>query len=138
MWAKAHELTLKAYELTDGPITRRYPALSSQLRRAIAAIPANIAEGAGHVSQPQFCRYLEIAIASSHEAQYHLLLCRDLQAIGSKEYAGLEARLSQVQGMLVSLRKRVKQNAAEKARRGGRMASPPSSSLLHPESGTTR
>ena len=40
VWAKAHELTLRTYRLTDGPMTRRYPGLSSQLRRSIAAIPA--------------------------------------------------------------------------------------------------
>jgi four helix bundle protein len=132
VWAKAHELTLRVYRTTDGPMTRRYPGLSSQLRRAIASIPANIAEGAGHVSQAQFNRFLEIAIASSHEARYHLLLAKDLSAITTTEYAFLEARLSEVQAKLVALRKRVLQHVREKGRRGGRTASPPSSSPLHP------
>jgi four helix bundle protein len=128
VWVKAHALTLRAYEATDGPMTRRYPGLSTQLRRAIAAIPANIAEGTGHASQAQFNRYLEIAIASSHEAQYHLLLARDLLAISSKDYAGLEARLSEVRGMLMGLRKRVLERVRTKEKRGGRTASPLSSS----------
>ncbi len=132
VWAKAHELTLRVYQCTDGPMARRYPALSSQIRRAVSAIPANIAEGAGHASQAQFNRYLEIAIASSHEAQYHLLLAKDLQAISASDFAHLEARMSEVQAKLVLLRKRVAQNMKEKGKRGGRMASPPSSSNLHP------
>jgi len=130
VWAKAHELTIRVYRLTDGPVTRRYPGLSSQLRRSIAAIPANIAEGAGHNSQAQFSRYLEIAIASSHEAMYHLLLAKDLEAITATDYAFLEARLKEVQAKLVLLRKRVLQNASEKRKRGGRTASPPSSFSL--------
>jgi four helix bundle protein len=135
VWAKAHELTVRTYRLTDGPVTRRYPGLSSQLRRAISAIPANIAEGAGHTSQAQFSRYLAIAIASSHEAMYHLLLAKDLEAITATDYAFLEARLKEVQAKLVLLRKRVVQNAKEQAKenekRGGRMASPLSSFNLH-------
>ena len=139
VWAKAHELTLRTYRLTDGPMARRYPGLSSQLRRSIAAIPANIAEGAGHNSQAQFSRYLEIALASSHEAMYHLLLAKDLEAITATDYAFLEARLKEVQAKLVLLRKRVIQNAKEKGKRGGRTASPPSSFSLDraPTTGTT-
>ena len=107
VWEKAHALTLRTYAQTDGVISTRYPALCSQLRRAIASIPANIAEGAGHSTDPQFNRYLEIALASAREADYHLLLAKDLGAITEKEYAVLEARLSEVQGMLMGLRKRV-------------------------------
>jgi len=131
VWEKAHELTVRIYQATDGPMTRRHPALSSQLRRSIAAIPANIAEGAGHASQAQFSRYLEIAIASSHEALYHILLAKDLSAITPTEYAHFEARLREVQAKLVLLRKRVVQQSREKAKRGGRTASPLSSSILH-------
>lgn len=133
VWEKAHELTLRTYRATDGDTWRRYPALVSQLRRAVAAIPANIAEGAGHASQAQFSRYLEIAIATSHEALYHLLLARDLGALPDKEYAHLEARLREVQAKLVLLRKRVRQRKGENERRGGRTASPPSSSSLQPD-----
>ena len=124
VWEKAHQLTLRVYAVTDGNGTRRYPVLSSQLRRSIASIPANIAEGAGHSTDPQFNRFLEIALASAREADYHLLLAKDLQAITEKDYAILEARLSEVQGMLVGLRKRVLERVREKMKRGGRMASP--------------
>ena len=131
VWEKAHELTLRTYRVTDGVVARRFPALAAQLRRAVSAIPANIAEGAGHASQAQFGRYLAIAIASSHEAQYHLLLARDLGMLSSADYAHLEARAKEVQAKLVLLRKRVLQPGRAQERRGGRTASPPSSSNLH-------
>lgn len=131
VWAKSHELTLRVYRLTDDQASRRFPGLSSQLRRAVSAIPANIAEGAGHTSQAQFARYLAIAIASSHEAQYHFLLAKDLGAIPETEYAHLEARMKEVQAKLVLLRKRVVQKGRENAKRGGRTASPLSSFSLH-------
>jgi len=131
VWEKSHELTVRVYGVTDGPIGRRFPGLCSQLRRAVSAIPANIAEGAGHASQAQFGRYLTIAIASSHEALYHVLLAKDLGAISATEYAHLEARLREVQAKLVLLRKRVVLRDRENAKRGGRTASPLSSFSLH-------
>ena len=107
VWEKAHALTLKSFLLTESANSRRFPGLVGQYRRAVASIPANIAEGAGHSTDPQFNRFLEIAIASSLEADYHLLLARDLGILSSKDYAQLEARLSEVRQMLVGLRKRV-------------------------------
>jgi four helix bundle protein len=129
VWEKAHELTLRVYRATDGSVFRRYPALSSQLRRAVSSIPANIAEGAGHATQPQFNRFLEIAIASAREADYHLLLAKDLGVVSTRDYAVLEARLGEVQGMLVGLRKRVLERVRQGTRRGGRTAAPLTSPL---------
>lgn len=111
VWQKAHELTLRAYRVTDGAAFRHFPALASQLRRAVASIPTNIAEGAGHASQAQFNRFLEIALASAREADYHLLLARDLGLVAPKEYAGFEARVTEVQQMLSGLRRRVLEQA---------------------------
>lgn len=125
VWEKAHALTLRAYAATDGVVARRFPVLCSQLRRAIASIPANIAEGAGHSTDPQFNRFLEIALASAREADYHLLLAKDLSAISEKEYAILEARLSEVQGMLMGLRKRVLERVRDKRRPPNARLSPP-------------
>lgn len=110
VWEKAHALVLLGYPITEGPLQRRFPGLANQLRRALASIPANIAEGAGHVSQAQFNRYLTIALASAREAEYHLLLAKDLGAIELRQYAMLEARLGAVTGMLYKLRSRVTQN----------------------------
>ena len=107
VWEKAHALTLRSFLLTESASGKRFPGLVAQYRRAVASIPANLAEGAGHSTDPQFNRFLEIAIASSHEADYHLLLARDLELISGKDYAQLEARLSEVRQMLVGLRKRV-------------------------------
>jgi four helix bundle protein len=132
VWVKAHELTLRIYEATDGPFARRYPALSSQLRRSIAAIHANIAEGAGHSTDPQFNRYLEIALAAAREADYHLLLAKDLGAISSRDYAVLEARVCEVRGMMMGLRKRVLERIKQNVRRGGRTAAPLTPHTLHP------
>ncbi len=140
VWEKAHLLTIRVYSATDGVSSRRFPGLASQLRRSVASIPANNAEGAGYASQAQFNRFLEIALASAREADYHLLLAKDLEVMSTKEYAYLEARLSEVQKMLMGLRKRILEKlrapgepAAQEGetRRGGRKASPLPSPISH-------
>lgn len=120
VWEKAHELTVWTYRVTNGVAERRFPGLSAQLCRAVASIPANLAEGAGHHTDPQFNRFLEIALASSVEADYHLLLARDLGVIESRDYARLEARLSEVRQMMTGLRKRVQERIQAKGRKGKR------------------
>jgi len=121
VWVKAHELTLRVYQATDGPIGRKFPGLAAQLRRAAASIPANLAEGTGHSTDPQFNRFIEIAQASAREADYHLLLARDLEAIPSRDYA----TLSEVRGMLFSLRKRVQERMRQNGKKSGRPGTPP-------------
>jgi four helix bundle protein len=91
----------------ESSLRRRYGGLARQLERSLSSIPANLAEGAGHDSRAQFGRYISIAIASAREAEYHLLLARDLGALDSKVYAGFEARLGEVVAMLIGLRRRV-------------------------------
>jgi four helix bundle protein len=107
VWEKSHALTLRVFRLTESGAMHRYPGLSAQLRRSVAAIPTNIAEGSGHASPHQFNRFLEIALASASEADYQLLLAKDLDLLDGKEYAQLEARVSEVRAMLVGLRRRI-------------------------------
>jgi four helix bundle protein len=107
VWEKAHEFTLRVFRATDLGAMHRFPGLGAQLRRSAAAISTNIAEGAGHASQAQFNRFLEIALASASEAEYHLLLARDLHLLSARDYAQLEARVIEVRAMILGLRKRV-------------------------------
>jgi four helix bundle protein len=112
VWEKSHALALLLYPATEGTMSRRYPSLAAQLRRAVSSIAANLAEGSGHPSQAQFNRYITMALGSAREAEYHLLLAKDLGVLDVKTYAGFEARLGEISGMLIGLRKRVMQRLA--------------------------
>ena len=117
VWRRAHALTLALYEVTERVYRGRYASLINQMRRASMAIAANIAEGSGQVTKPQFARYLTIALSSARELDYHALLAKDLGLLPLSDYARLEARTDQVCRMLAVLRVRVLEEAEGSAAR---------------------
>ncbi|MEK7401561.1 MAG: four helix bundle protein [Gemmatimonadota bacterium] len=70
-WQKAMELALLCDEGCQSlPPSARYLAL--QIRRAANSIHANIAEGNGRFTRPDYLRYLVIANGSLRELESHL------------------------------------------------------------------
>ena len=109
VWKKAHMLVLDVYRQTDDfPKTEIY-GLTSQIRRAAASIPENIAEGCGKHGNPDLVRYLQIAMGSASELEYELLLARDLEYLEPNEYESLRTQLVEMRkmlnGLIISLRK---------------------------------
>jgi four helix bundle protein len=111
VWSKSHQLVLLIYAVTGNVSEKRFPGLTSQIRRAAASIPANIAEGCGHTGSRELARFLGIAVASSFELAYHLQLASDLSMLSKSDFARLDARTEQVKRMLSSLLSKVRQNA---------------------------
>jgi len=77
--------------------------LISQIRRASASIGANIAEGCGRYGNPELARFLQIAMGSASELEYHFLLARDLGMLAEVEYKDLNAETTRVKKMLAAL-----------------------------------
>jgi four helix bundle protein len=77
-WTCGREIARTAYRLTLNPPLSRHFSLADQIRRAAAAIPANIAEGYALGTTAQFIRFLRIALGSATELRTHLELVRDL------------------------------------------------------------
>ena len=102
VWVKAHSLTMDVYKLTRTFPREELYGLTSQTRRAAASVGANIAEGCGKNSKPDFARYLQTALASASELEYHLLLAHDLSLIANDPYEGLTARVAEVKRMLTA------------------------------------
>lgn len=108
VWDKAHKFTLRIYKATSTfPHEERY-GLTSQLRRASASIPANIAEGFGRGGNAEVARYLQIGLGSAYEVEYHLLLAKDLDLLSKTFYGELEADIIEVKRMLASLLAKVR------------------------------
>src|SRR2546430_17054719 len=77
-WNRSRQLSRIAYRLTlDGKLAKHF-GLTDQIRRAAAAIPANIAEGYALGTTRQFIRVLGIALRAGTELCTHLQLLRGL------------------------------------------------------------
>ena len=107
VWQKAHALTLGIDRASKRIRGSQYASLRSQIFRAVASIPANIAEGRRQKSQKDFGRFLSIALSSSSELEYHLILARDTDNLPENEFILLVGQTITVRKMLYALLKRV-------------------------------
>ena len=105
VWQKVCELSLQIYK-----ITKRFPrsenfALSLQLRKASASVPANIAEGSERTHKKEFLQFLSIARGSLSELETFVLLAKDLGYINNKDYESLNNLRGEVGKLLRGLTK---------------------------------
>jgi four helix bundle protein len=78
VWRLAHALTLYTYRQTQYlPVEERF-GLLTQMRRAAASVPGNIAEGFKRRGEGDKVRFYNYAEASLEELRYYYILCRDL------------------------------------------------------------
>jgi four helix bundle protein len=77
--------------------------LTSQLRRAAASIGANIADGCCRKGDAEPGRFLQIAMGSASEVEYHCLLARDLKFLQLAAYERLNCEVIEIKRMLASL-----------------------------------
>ena len=74
VWQKGMALAQTCYEITKVfPKEERY-GMISQIRRAAASVPANIAEGYGRENRGEYIQFLRIAQGSLKELETHILL----------------------------------------------------------------
>jgi four helix bundle protein len=102
VWEKAHRLTLAVYKITKAFPREELYGMLAQIRRSSASIPANIAEACGRATNAEFAHFLQIAMGSATELEYHLLLAHDLSFISDLEYTSLAEDVSEVKRMLTA------------------------------------
>jgi four helix bundle protein len=108
VWEKSHDLTLAVYKITASFPKEELYGLTSQIRRSCASIPANIAEGCGRSGNAELARFLQIAMGSASELEYHLLLARDLKLLTLAKYNETANHVIEVKRMLASLLQKVR------------------------------
>ncbi len=96
IWEKSHKIVLAVYEATRSFPKSELYGITSQMQRAAVSVPTNIAEGCGKDSDAELGRYFKIAMGSSSELEYLLLLAHDLTSLGDDQYGKLLANLVEV------------------------------------------
>jgi four helix bundle protein len=94
VWKKARDLAVFVYRevLPVLPADEKWN-LSQQIRRAIASVPANIAEGHGRFYYQENVRFCYIARGSLVEAYSHLALAHDLEYIPNALFTNLKQQI---------------------------------------------
>ncbi|SRR5258708_7220687 len=107
VWEKAHVLVLECYRLTRTFPKEELFGLVSQIRRAAVSVPANIAEGCARGSNADFQRFLQMAMGSASELEYHLVLSRDLNLLKNQDFEKAREQVEEVKRMLSALIRKI-------------------------------
>ena len=108
VWEKAHQLTLKIYKVTELFPREELYGLTSQIWRACVSIPTNIAEGCVRSSDADFSRFLYIALGSTSELEYLILLSMDLKIVKNELHVELNNEINEIKKMLISMIQKLK------------------------------
>lgn len=103
VWQKSKKLALDIYLNTKSFPKEELYGLTSQLRRSVVSVPANIAEGYGRNSTNDYLRFLRIARGSLFELQTLLDISLELQFLKEEVGKDLYERSLEVDRMLSSL-----------------------------------
>jgi len=106
VWEKSRQLVHSIYDLSEKlPPTEKY-SFASQITRAAVSIPANIAEGCGRATTPDYKRFLGIALGSSYELETFLIIGKDRKWFDESSQQSINLT-NEVQKMLQAMIKRL-------------------------------
>ena len=86
--------------------------MTSQIRRAACALPANIAEGYGRHRPGEYLQFLRIAVGSLKELETHLPLTARVELTTEKDVAPTLSLCDEEGRMLLSLMRNIESRLA--------------------------
>ncbi|MDF2932463.1 MAG: hypothetical protein K0R36_1794 [Chryseobacterium sp.] len=108
VWRKSHQLVLSIYKITSQFPKEETYALTSQIRRAVVSVPANIAEGFKKKTLANKMNFLSHSDGSLEEVKYYMILAKDLSYISLEEYLELELCCEEVSKLITGYAKSMK------------------------------
>ena len=103
VWQQGLQLAEECYLLTKGYPREELFGMTSQIRRASAAIPANIAEGWGREGTREYIQFLRVAQGSLKELETHLILSQRVGLARQEQVTPLLHRTTEIGKMIRSL-----------------------------------
>jgi four helix bundle protein len=107
VWRKAMDMVVQVYRLTDRFPRSELYRLTSQVTRAAASVPANIAEGNGRATRRDYAHFLAIAKGSLNETETFLFLAMRLGYLRDEEAGPTLDLITEIGKMLTTLRARL-------------------------------
>ncbi|MCM8594947.1 four helix bundle protein [Accumulibacter sp.] len=105
LWRKAMDAAREVYQLAPLLPREETYGMRSQLTRAAASVPANIAEGWSRESEREKAQFLAIAQGSLAETETFLTLCEEIGWFPTADTERLRTLLAEVGKMLTTLRR---------------------------------
>ncbi|NEN94758.1 MAG: four helix bundle protein [Moorea sp. SIO3I7] len=109
IWQKAMDIAEKCYFLTKFFPKEELYGMVQQIRRAAVSIPANIAEGYGRRSTPEYIRFLNIAQGSINELETHLILSSRVGLSKQTDIELIVSLLTEETRMIIALIRKLEQ-----------------------------
>ncbi len=108
VWQRSVDLAVDVYRRS-----RRFPKdemyrLTSQVTRAVASVPANIAEGNARSTRREYAHFLSIAKGSRMEAETFLVLSVRLGYLPPADTDSTFRLITEISKMLTALRARLR------------------------------
>jgi four helix bundle protein len=107
VWQKAMDLAVAVYELSKGFPRQETYCLTSQMTKAAASVPANIAEGHARGSARDYANFLAIAKGSLMELETYVMLSVRLGYATALDAEPILRRVTETSKMLTVLRARL-------------------------------
>jgi len=112
VWQRGHALTLRIYRSTRAFPKSELFAMTGQIRRAAASIPANIAEGCGREGEAELKRFLNISLGSACELDYFILLATELDYLAPQEAKSLSREILELRRMIGAFIRNLKERSS--------------------------
>ncbi len=113
IWQRGMEIWKETYLITQQlPADEKF-GIVSQMNRASASVPSNIAEGAGRDSKKDFNRFLQMALGSCFELETFLIGVNMLSFLKEDVSKKLFDLIDEEQKMLIAFMKKLKTNSSE-------------------------
>ena len=100
VWKEGHKLVIMVYVVTKGFPREELYSLVDQMRRAVASVTANIAEGFGRQSYKEKVQFYYLAKGSLLELKNFILIAKDAGYLSEEEFRKLSNQANIVDQLL--------------------------------------
>ena len=112
VWQKAMDLAVQVYRLASlFPPTETY-RLTAQVTRAVASVPANIAEGHARSTRRDYANFLAVAKGSLMETETFIMLAVRLSYLSDEQAKAALNLITEISKMITAIRNKLRDSYA--------------------------
>ena len=108
VWQKSMDLAVEVYRIAKLLPRDEQFRLVSQLLRAVASIPANIAEGHARSTRKDYAKFISVSRGSTAEVETFLMLAVRVGLLQGGDVAEAQRLTEEVSKMLLSIHSRLR------------------------------